>query len=199
MKVSDPFEALQNQIRACRICRERFGYEPHPVVFGSRTAPVMQISQAPSRNVHQTLRPFDDASGRKLRRDWYRIADEIFYDPACFLITSTAKCYPGKSPGKGDRRPPAVCAETWLMREVELAENQIYILIGRYVADFFFPGQDFSALVMEDQELLGKKAYVLPHPSPLNLKWLKDHPDFEARRMPEIASVLHSVLGIRGE
>ena len=99
MKVSDPFEALQNQIRACRICRERFGYEPHPVVFGSRTAPVMQISQAPSRNVHQTLRPFDDASGRKLRRDWYRIADEIFYDPACFLITSTAKCYPGKSPG----------------------------------------------------------------------------------------------------
>ena len=41
---------------------------------------IMQISQAPSLNVHNTLKPFNDLSGKKLREKWYDIDDETFYD-----------------------------------------------------------------------------------------------------------------------
>ncbi|MFR0985782.1 MAG: uracil-DNA glycosylase family protein [Frisingicoccus sp.] len=53
----------------------------------------MQISQAPSRTVHNTGKPFNDASGRRLRSEWYRISDETFYNPDNFYIVSIAHCY----------------------------------------------------------------------------------------------------------
>ena len=190
------FEDLKAEIRRCRYCAERFGFEPHPVVWGNGNAKIMQISQAPSQKVHQSLKPFDDASGKKLRNEWYRISDEDFYNPGHFYITATAHCYPGKNPHGGDRLPPKVCAPKWLHREVALAENEIFILIGAKAAEVFFPKRDFSALVFEDQSIGGKPAYVLPHPSPLNVKWFKDHPEFENSRIQKVAKAVHRVLGL---
>lgn len=39
-------------------------------------------------------------------------------------------------------------------------------------------------------------AFVLPHPSPLNVKWFLDHPEFERVRVKEIESAVHQVLGL---
>lgn len=188
------YEKLKEEIQNCRLCAERFGYEPCPIVWGNQHSKIMQISQAPSLNVHKTGKPFNDASGKTLRQEWYHITDEEFYHPDNFYIVSVAHCYPGKAPGGGDRLPPAVCARTWLQKEVELVDNRIFLLVGRAAAGFFFPKQNFTALVFEDHFIGGKPAYVLPHPSPLNRKWLKDHPDFLKRRMPEIERVIHEVL-----
>ncbi len=43
---------------------------------GNRDSVIMQISQAPSQKVMETGKPFNDASGRKLLKDWYQITRE---------------------------------------------------------------------------------------------------------------------------
>lgn len=192
----DELVSLQNRILQCRLCRDTFGFGPHPIVQGNHHAKIMQISQAPSKTVHETGRPFDDASGRKLRREWYRISDEDFYDPDYFYIVSMAHCYPGKAPGGGDRRPPGICSKRWLLKEMELVDNEIYVIIGGIAAGFFFPGEKMTALAFEDKQIHGKPAYILPHPSPLNMKWFKDYPEFMEKRVFEIQKEVHKVLGI---
>lgn len=187
---------LHSQILQCRLCRDTFGFEPHPVVQGNPGARIMQISQAPSKRVHETGRPFNDASGKRLRGEWYRISDEDFYNPDHFYIVSMAHCYPGKSPGGGDRRPPRVCSEQWLLKEMELVDNEIYIIIGGIAAEFFFPGEKITSLAFEDREINGKPAYILPHPSPLNMKWFRDYPEFTEKRILKIREEVHRVLGI---
>lgn len=187
---------LQEQIRSCRLCEAEFGFEPHPIVFGNLHAKIMQISQAPSRTVHQTGKPFNDASGRRLRQEWYKIPDKIFYNPDYFYIVSVAHCYPGKGNAKGDRRPPKCCADRWLVRELSLVQNEIYILIGSTAAAHFFPHQKLTDLVFYDQNINGKTTYVLPHPSPLNMRWFQLYPEFLEKRIPQIRAALHEILEI---
>lgn len=182
--------------KACRFCQSEFGFEPNPIVFGNAGAKIMQISQAPSRTVHQTGKPFNDASGRRLRSEWYQISDDIFYNPDNFYIVSMAHCYPGKNPKGGDKRPPKCCAKRWLGREMELVENEIYILVGSSAASYFFPDKKMTELVFEDQEIEGKKTFVLPHPSPLNMKWFRDYPEFQEKRIIEVGKTVRQVLGL---
>lgn len=190
------FDKLRQEILSCRMCAKKFGFEPHPILTGNAKSKIMQISQAPSQNVHKTMRPFNDASGRKLRNEWYHISDDVFYNPDNFYIAAMAHCYPGKAPNGGDRLPPRCCAKKWLIQEIELVDNQIFILIGARAASFFFPDTDFTTLVFSDNMINGKPAYVLPHPSPLNVKWFKDNPEFIKTRMPEIENAIHRVLGL---
>lgn len=188
------FNELKQEILNCRRCREKFGFEPHPVVMGNANSRIIHISQAPSQNVYNTLKPWNDASGNRLRNEWYHISDEVFYNPDNFYFTSIAHCYPGKSSNGGDRLPPKICAKTWLVREIEAVNNKIFILVGSKAADFFFPNKDFTSLVFKDHVINGKSAYVLPHPSPLNIKWFKDNPDFLNVRVKEIETKVHEVL-----
>lgn len=192
----EEFEKLKKNILECRICKEKFGFEPHPILMGNVNSKIIQISQAPSQNVHNTLKPFNDASGRKLRNDWYHVSDEVFYNPDNFYIASIAHCYPGKSPNGGDRLPPKSCAKKWLLKEIELINNEIFILLGGKAADFFFPKEDFTSLIFKDNIINNKPAFVLPHPSPLNAKWFKDNPEFLESRVLEIEEKIHKVLGI---
>jgi uracil-DNA glycosylase len=190
----DKLEELKSELRQCRECRDLFGFEPRPICMGNSCAKIMQVSQAPSIHVHNTGRSFNDVSGRRLRGEWYRISDETFYDPDIFYITSVGHCYPGKSKHQGDNPPPRICARKWLEREVSLVDNEIFILIGKAAADFFFPKSDFTELVFSDHEINGKDAYVLPHPSPLNVKWFKDHPEFENERVFVVRNAVHKLL-----
>jgi uracil-DNA glycosylase family 4 len=162
--------------------------------MGNSDAKIVQVSQAPSIHVHNTGRSFNDISGRRLRNDWYEISDETFYDPDIFYITSVGHCYPGKSKNKGDNPPPKVCAQKWLSREIELVNNELFILVGKSAADFFFPKSDFTELVFSDHKIKGKPAYVIPHPSPLNVRWFKEHPDFEEERVVEIRNIIHRII-----
>lgn len=189
------FEDVRTALLACRRCQELFGYEPQPVVQGNAHSKIFQISQAPSKTVHLTHKPFNDLSGQRLIHDWYRISQADFYNPDYFYITSMANCFPGKATGGGDRKPPQICAQIWLERQMDLVDNDIYILIGRYAASYFFPKKKFEELVFSDQIIRGKKAFVLPHPSPLNMKWFRDHPEFETGRLSAIRKIIHVVLG----
>lgn len=180
------FHNLQKQILECRHCESVFGFQPRPILFGNPQAKIMQISQAPSRSVHNTGKPFNDASGRRLRSEWYKIKDETFYNPDNFYIVSVAHCYPGKNASGGDRRPPKCCADKWLTQELKLVQNEIYILIGGSAAEYFFPGKRLTDLVFQNLEINGKPTFVLPHPSPLNMKWFRDYPEFLKKRVLDV-------------
>lgn len=190
-------EKLQAQLRACRHCEGML--EPRPVVHGNPGAPILQVSQAPGRKVHETGIPFNDASGRRLRQNWYQISDAQFYDPDLFYITSMGHCYPGK--GKtGDKKPPRCCFDMWTRREIELKPGtRMMLVIGREAASRLFPKREFTELVFQDQEYDGIPCYVLPHPSPLNVRWFRMHPEFETQRMPVIREKLHQVLREAGQ
>lgn len=187
-------EKLKEDIRNCRECESSFGFTPHPVVFGKVNSKIMHISQAPSKNVHLTLKSFNDLSGKKLKYEWYQITDEEFYNHDNFYITSVGHCYPGKNKYGKDNPPPKKCKDLWLSKELEMVDCKLYVIVGSYAAKYLFPKENFVDLVFQDNILNGKKALVLPHPSPLNMKWFMDHPDFEKVRIKEIRKIIKEVL-----
>lgn len=165
------------------------------MVWGNSHAPVMLIGQAPSKSVHQTGKPFNDASGKRLRR-WLNVSEEVFWDQDTFYISAVGHCFPGKSPkaGGGDLKPPRLCADIWLKEEVRLLKPELYILVGAMAASFFYPKKKLSELVFDSLMFEGKPVFVLPHPSPLNQKWFKDHPEFEAEVLPVLQQQLSRAL-----
>jgi uracil-DNA glycosylase family 4 len=189
--MKNDFDSLKKDILQCTHCRDLF--EPRPVVWGSVKSKIMQISQAPSKMVHESGKPFTDATGKRLR-GWYGICEDVFYDTDNFYITGLGHCFPGKSSNRGDLTPPRFCADMWLSKEILTVNNVIYVVIGRLAARRFFPEGDFEDLVFNGGKINGKSAIILPHPSPLNMRWLKDHPAFLAKRIPEIRKTIQSTI-----
>lgn len=188
------FERLILEIKKCSICKERFGFEPHPIILGNIHSKIVQISQAPSATVHKTLMPFTDQSGKRLKHEWYQISDDIFYNPNNFYIAALSHCYPGKDKKGNDRMPPKVCYNKWIRKELEYINNKMYIIIGAKAARTFFPNESFNELVFKNNYINNKLALVLPHPSPLNIKWFKDHPQFMNERILEIRKIINNIL-----
>ncbi len=187
-------QKLKDDLKKCRICEKDFGFTPRPVAFGKTNSKIMHISQAPSKNVHLTQKSFNDASGKKLKQEWYQITDEEFYNDDNFYITSVGHCYPGKNKYGKDNPPSRICKELWLKKELELVKCKLYVIVGSYAAKYLFPKEKFEDLVFKDNLLNGKKALVLPHPSPLNMKWFMNHPNFEKERILEIRKTIKHVL-----
>jgi len=198
------FAEFKRQLLQCRDCRGLFGFEPRPLQWGEPSARVVIIGQAPSKASSECGRPFSrdlntpNGSGARLMR-WLRVEDETFYDPGKFYVAGVAHCYPGKG-SSGDKRPPRSCADKWLAKELAYLKPRLFIVIGRYAADCI-SGHDrnlgsmsFEGLVFNDQLIGGRLAVFMPHPSGVNQKWTKDHPDFEASRIHQIRSHLSYVL-----
>ena len=189
------FNTFINELKKCNLCKEEFGFTPHPVVLGAKNSKIVQISQAPSNNVHKSLKPFTDKSGDKLKYVWYQITDEIFYNTDNFYITSIGHCYPGKDKNGNDKLPPKKCFDIWLTKELELIDNKIYIIIGGKSAKRFFPKEKLDELIFKNNYINNKLTIVLPHPSPLNIRWFKKHPEFNIR-LEEIRKIIYDVLEI---
>ena len=170
------FERLILEIKKCSICKEKFGFEPHPIILGNVNSKIVQISQAPSATVHKTLMPFTDQSGKRLKYEWYQISDEVFYNPDNFYIAALSHCYPGKD------------------KKLEHINSKLYIIIGAKAAKVFFPNENFNELVFKNNYINDKLTLVLPHPSPLNIKWFKDHPKFMNERILEIRKIIKNIL-----
>lgn len=51
----------------------------NPVVTGHKNSKIVIIGQAPGTKVHRSEIPWDDASGKQLRK-WLNVSDEDFYD-----------------------------------------------------------------------------------------------------------------------
>lgn len=188
------FEKLKNEIEKCDYCKEKFGFNPHPIFWGKQNSKIVQISQAPSKNVHKSMKPFTDMSGKTLKYDWYQITDTEFYNMDNFFIGALAHCYPGKDKNGNDRQPPKCCFEKWIEKELKILDNEIYVIIGAKASKKFFPNDNFEDLIFRNNQWNNKLTIVLPHPSPLNRKWLKEHPKFMNERIIEVRNIIHGII-----
>ncbi|HSX02083.1 MAG TPA: uracil-DNA glycosylase family protein [Candidatus Saccharimonadia bacterium] len=170
-----------------------FGAEQVAPFFGGQTAKVVVVGQAPGGTSVQ-LRPWSNASGKTLRERWLQLSEAEFYDPENIYLTAIGMYFPGKDARGNDCKPDSALAEVWLRQELTYLRPQLYLVVGRMAADFFFPRRDFAELVGANQTINDVPALVLPHPSPLNAKWLKDHPEFSEERLPALRTALREAL-----
>ncbi|SPF79741.1 hypothetical protein PRI8871_01538 [Pseudoprimorskyibacter insulae] len=108
---------LTDQIRACTLCADRFAatataHRPRPVVWFRPSARLLIAGQAPGARVHESGKPFDDASGDRLR-DWLGVTRDEFYDLTHVACIPMAFCFPGYDAKGSDLPPPPACRNTW--------------------------------------------------------------------------------------
>src|SRR5690606_612417 len=124
-------EQLLSQIRSCTHCKEHLPLGPRPIVAAHPESKIAIIGQAPGTKVHQTGIPWDDPSGKQLRK-WLGVSDGQFYDERLFAIVPMGFCYPGKGKS-GDLPPRPECAPQWHAPLMEQMPNlKLVILIGQY-------------------------------------------------------------------
>ncbi len=186
-------EELLSQIRACTICSDFIS--PHPVVSASKDSKIIIIGQAPGIKVHQSGIPWNDASGRQLRK-WLGVTDKQFYDTKNFAIVPMGFCYPGKGKS-GDLPPRKECAPQWHQPLLtKMPHKKLIVLIGMYAQNYYLKEQAKRTLtetVNTFNEYL-PNYFVLPHPSPRNRFWLTKNPWFEKEVLPELKKYIHKLL-----
>jgi uracil-DNA glycosylase len=178
---------LLKDIRQCAICSTYLPLGPHPVVTAHPDAKIVIIGQAPGTKVHASGIPWDDPSGKQLRK-WLGVTDEVFYDETKFAIIPMGFCYPGK--GKtGDLPPRPECAPEWHGLLLEKLPNvELIILIGMYAQKYYLgkmAKKNLTETVANYKEYL-PKYLPLPHPSPRNRFWLTKNPWFDVEVLPEL-------------
>lgn len=173
-------EALLNEIKSCTLCVPHLELGANPVLSLSKESKIMIIGQAPGTKVHASGKPWDDASGKQLRK-WLDVDEETFYNSANFGIMPMGFCYPGKGKN-GDLAPRKECAPQWHSKLWNEAPGiQLTLLIGQYAQQYYL-GSAFKKNLTETVRNFDSylpKYLPLPHPSPRNRFWLKKNPWFE--------------------
>lgn len=186
----DDVAALTAEVAACRLCADRFAatatrHAPRPVPWLSDRAPVLVCGQAPGAQVHAKGRPFDDASGDRLR-DWMGVDRAAFYDRDRFAVLPMAFCFPGYDAKGSDLPPPPLCATAWRARALAaMPQVRLTLLIGGHAQRWVLgPGSVAEAVARWRDAPPG--VVPLPHPSWRNTGWLRRRPWFEAELVPEL-------------
>ncbi|MBE1296582.1 uracil-DNA glycosylase family protein [Phycobacter azelaicus] len=183
--------ALQRQICDCRLCADRFAltathHAPRPVVWFRPSARILIAGQAPGARVHQSGRPFTDASGDRLRQ-WLGMSEAQFYDRDRVAIVPMAFCFPGYNAKQADLPPPPVCARTWREQVMQaMPEVELTIVVGAHAQRYHLGGAGRVTDRVRGWREHAPQIFPLPHPSWRNTAWLKRHPWFETDLLPAL-------------
>lgn len=204
--MSDGFQTLLGDIRACRICVEQadktpLPHEPRPVIQAASTARLVIAGQAPGNRVHQTGIPFNDPSGDRLR-EWMGVDRDTFYDESRIAIVPMGFCFPGLDAKGGDLPPRRECAPLWRERVFgHLARVELILIIGQYAQAWHLGAARKKTLTetvraWQDyaQQSVNPKILPLPHPSWRNNTWLKKNPWFEADVLPFLRGTVRRLI-----
>ncbi|MFB2641425.1 uracil-DNA glycosylase family protein [Shewanella bicestrii] len=220
---SAELSVLLKQIRACQLCQAELPLPAKPILQASSQARILIAGQAPGVKTHHKGIPFDDASGERLRA-WLNVTREQFYDPALFAIVPMGFCFPGtiERNGKkqGDKPPRPECAATWHTKLLALMPQiELVLVLGQYAIDYHLPSAraidttddalSSQAIALstpqtnkkitvtqaiEQWSLYWPRLMVMPHPSPRNNLWLKQHPEFEREQLPTLQARIAGLL-----
>lgn len=185
---------LLQQARACTHCEPDLPSGARPLLQAHADAAVLVIGQAPGIRAHESGKPWDDASGQRLR-DWLGLDERRFYDPRKVALLPMGFCYPGTSKA-GDLPPRPQCAPLW--HEALLAhlrQVRLTVLIGRHAISRYAPGPYASLTdAVRDYPALLPRRLVLPHPSPRNNRWLARNPWFLREVIPRLRERVGQVM-----
>lgn len=196
LSANERMEILLKQVCACQICKAYLPFAPRPILSASAQSKIILTGQAPGIKVHQSQIPWNDRSGDTLRK-WLGVTDDEFYNPNNFGIIPMGFCYPGK--GKNGDLPPRIeCAPAWHQKLFDHIEGQpTMLLIGQYAQKYYLgknSKKNLTQTVAAYREYL-PMFFPLPHPSPLNLMWLRRNPWFENDILPFLQQYIRQAIG----
>jgi|TARA_R110002094_G_scaffold82786_13_gene87651 uracil-DNA glycosylase len=187
-------DELLADVRACTICNG-LPLGPRPLLQASADARILIVGQAPGSKTHIKGRPFDDASGMRLR-EWLGVTEAQFYDPHLFAILPMGFCYPGTGTG-GDLPPRAECAPAWRKPLLEaMPAIGLTLVLGQYALDWHVGdarSKTLTATVQRWREFW-PELLPLPHPSPRNIRWFRANPWFEAEVIPVLRDRVQALI-----
>lgn len=176
---------ITRQARACDHCQANLPEGARPIFRVHPSAKIALVSQAPGRVAHQSGQPWDDKSGDTLR-EWMNIDRKTFYETTLFAVIPMGFCYPGK--GKtGDLPPRKECAPLWHQKILSLMPDlELFLLIGQYAQKAYLGSDRKKNLTETVQRAVTylPRFFPLPHPSPLNQRWIKRNPWFSDCTLP---------------
>ncbi len=186
---------LIKEAKKCDMCAAHLPHGTRPVFTVHPKAKILIIGQAPGRKVHETGIPWDDASGKRLRK-WLGVDDATFYNPALFSLLPMGFCYPGTGKS-GDLPPRPECAPQWhevlinLMPEIKLT-----LLFGQYAQKRYL-GEGRKKTLTEtvrNWKEFAPQYLPLPHPSPRNQIWERRNPWFGEEVLPYLKEKVAAVI-----
>lgn len=189
---------LVNEVAQCQLCRAYLPLDARPIIQAAAQAKILIAGQAPGRAANETGVPFHDASGERLRK-WLGVSREQFYDQQLFAILPMAFCYPGKGKS-GDLPPRPECAVMWRHKLLsQLTEVKLTLVIGQYAQAYHCPTPKGSVALTLTQRVRNSctdqdEVLPLPHPSPLNNRWLKANPWFEIEVLPSLKQRVAEII-----
>ncbi|MGB5820239.1 MAG: uracil-DNA glycosylase family protein [Saonia sp.] len=188
-------QKLLSDIRDCTVCKAHLPLGPRPIVAAHPNARIIIIGQAPGTKVHETGVPWDDPSGRQLRK-WLNVTDETFYDATKIALIPMGFCYPGKGKS-GDLPPRPECAPLWHEPLWQGMPNlELIVLIGIYAQNYYLKKNAEKNLTetVKAYQKYSPKYFPLPHPSPRNRFWLTKNPWFTKEVVPQLQQRVTSIL-----
>lgn len=193
-QISDPLPRLLDKARACSLC-SGLPLGPKPLLQASAKARILIASQAPGSKTHAKGRPFDDASGTRLRQ-WLGVTEEQFYDPEIFAILPMGFCFPGTGKG-GDLPPRPECAPVWREPLLQaMPQIELTLILGQYALDWHLGDRKSRTLTdtVKRWREFWPNLLPLPHPSPRNIRWFMTNPWFEAEVIPVLQERVRGLL-----
>jgi uracil-DNA glycosylase len=194
-KTYPTLDALLAHVRRCRACEGHLPLGPRPVLQAKESARILVVGQAPGLRAHTSGIPWDDASGERLR-SWMGIGKEIFHDESRVAIIPMGFCYPGRGKS-GDKPPRPECAGIWLDHLLaKMPKIELTLLIGQYAQRHFLGPLRKSSLAETTKawQEYGPRLVPLPHPSPRNQPWFRQHPWFECELIPVLRKRIGALL-----
>ena len=188
-------QSLLLEIRNCRACEADLPLGPRPIVAAGEDSRILIVGQAPGVRVHQSGVPWNDPSGQRLR-EWMKIRENDFYDPAITALAPMGFCYPGTG-DSGDLPPRPECAELWHKRLFsELKKVELTLVIGSYAQAYLLnePAKTTLTQTVRKWREYSPQKLPLPHPSPRNNRWLKKNPWFEEEVVPYLQTRVEQIL-----